>query len=570
MMEGLRALAAHYAQYGWFLVVWSIPLVAVLVAGVLSPGWISAETSSGVAEPESPGFWLTPAVALAAAALATFACGYACAVVSHEDLVGLDYAQLTAHRFVGMPIWADNGRFFPLALQEYNAISLLGKSATLYHAFSVIELGVVIVCVFRVLDATPAWFRCLAAMFLMVLPGFVQSFFGLMYPERDLVVLLGVWLVCLQSFSRTRSRAAFCGALISVQLMLYYKETAFVLICGFAGARLLMSGWGNALLLTRRGLVQFARDHATELGHLALCAVFLAVYAVAIAPRIDASYVNVRAAGASLAALESYARSDWLVDGLALALGWRLIARRTARQPLDALWDPLAAGAVAFALAYVKLGLVRDYYLAPADFVAVLYISRFGYDALRAQRPVAIAGFVMIAGWVFQQNVRDAAFYVASRKGFVAENVRLASFLETYAHAHERAGLSLFFPQAGGFQIMEFSAFLRYKGLRPAGPTAGGGGGTFIVKSAHRYPEDRCHPSQEFRCVFAAAPQPGDLVVLLPGRTVSDAELRSLRGAAHEVFHDRGEPTAIDRALRALAPADRMMEQPTGAYVFAY
>ena len=76
--------------------------------------------------------------------------------------------------------------------------------------------------------------------------------------------------------------------------------------------------------------------------------------------------------------------------------------------------------------------MTREYYLAPADVVALLYLSRFGYDALRAQRPVAIAGAAGILLWVFQQHVRDAAFRVERRKEFVEGNARLAEFLAEY------------------------------------------------------------------------------------------------------------------------------------------
>src|SRR5512146_1149538 len=169
-----------------------------------------------------------------AVALAAFISVYSYLIVYHEDLVGLDYATITAARFAVVPIWPWNGRFFPLALQEFNLLAILGRSATVYHGFAVLELLLVLACVFRLLDDTPAWFRCAVATFMILLPGVFVSFFGLVYPERDIVFWLAFWMLCVQAFDRTRSRTAFLAALVTAQFMLYYKETAFILIGGFA------------------------------------------------------------------------------------------------------------------------------------------------------------------------------------------------------------------------------------------------------------------------------------------------------------------------------------------------
>jgi hypothetical protein len=459
-----------------------------------------------------------------------------------------------------------------LGLQEYTFLGLLGTSAQLYHSFSIVELLVVLACVSRILDETPTWLRCGVMMFLVTLPGFVRSFFGLVYPERDMVVWLAIWLVCLQAFARTGSRSAFCGALVAAQFALYYKETAFVLVGGFAGARLLFAGWRDAGALKQGRYARFVKDHSLELAHLTLCAVFLIVYVVVIARHITAAYVNTEARAATTATLSGYVHSDFVVDVLAVVFGWRLVSAAFGRRALDAQWDPLAAGGLAFALAYVKLGIVRDYYLAPVDFIAVLYLARVAFNGLRAQRPVAVAGIVLVIAWAFAQNVSNAAFEVLAREEFVDGNVALASFLERHAGSHDGSGVSLFFPQTGGFQLMEFSAFLGRKGLRPEGAALDPASTpAFLVKSPHRFPGDRCNPSQELRCRYASTPLPNDLVVFLPGRNVSASDLDSVRAHGREVFHHRPEPTPVQRFLRALAPADRLSDRPTSeSYVFAY
>jgi hypothetical protein len=235
----------------------------------------------------------------------------------------------------------------------------------------------------------------------------------------------------------------------------------------------------------------------------------------------------------------------------------------------DAFWDSLAAAALVFAAAYVKLGIVRSYYLAPADCVAVLYLAWMGYAALHDKGWRAIAGVVIAVALVVQQNIRDAASSMLDRKQFVDANVHLAAFLKTYAQSHEPS-ITLYIPDAGGFQIMEFSAFLRFKGLQADGMPIRPQGGQvgFAVKTPHRYPGDVCHPSQRFRCGYEPAPHPGDLIVFLPGRDVPVRDLATLTATAGEAYHYRPASALVERLLRAIGSASAAESQPSDAYVF--
>lgn len=524
----LSALGAHYAPYAWFAAIWTIPLAAACALALLRPS--AAERAQRNID-VVPLAWFD---ASAAVAVALFIAGYAFLILYHQDLVGIDYAQLTARRFVSVPISPDNGRFFPLGLQEYNVLGAFGVSAGVYHAFSILELIVVIACVYWLLDDAPVWLRCAAIAFLSVLPAFVHVFFGLVLPERDMIVFLLLWILCLRAFDRGGRPWAFCGALVAAQFVLYYKEPAFVLVGAVVGARLVLAGRSK-------------QARALELAHLALCAVFLVVYYVAIARHVQATYLNPNASDSLTETLRSYAWSNVAVAALAMVPGVRLALAATGRAALDPLWDALAIGAIAYAAAYVKLGLVREYYLAPSDVVSVLYLTRVASRVLRnAQRSVVVAASIALA-WSFARNVSMAALDVLVREEFVDANVALASFLEHRAAERPSEGLSLYFPQTGGFQLMELSAFLRHRGLQ-----------TVTIKSPHRYPEDRCQPSQDFRCHFEAAPTTGDLVVFPPGRAATERELAT---GGRELFHHRPSPTPVQKFLHVLAPSDALAER---------
>ena len=567
----VRDLATFYAPYGWLLILWTAPLFALSVRGFVSSRTVGNQLSGtlDMTSSELSGHSLRRSSVMAPAALAALACLYACLLFYHEDLVGLDYAQLTAPRFVSVQLWPVNGRFFPLGLQEYNLLGFIGTSAGVYRAFSVVELAVVLFCVYCILSSTPPWFRCAVIVVLITSASFVESFFSVVIQERDMLVLLSVWLLSYQTFSRGRSRLAFVGALIAAQFLLYEKETAFVLIGGFACMRILLGAPSMTQLRDRASRRQFVEGNLLEIGHLALCALFLVVYALVVARHVTASYAQPSSWRATAAAFEGYARSDLLVDALALGFAARVVLLALGKRRPDAFWDSLAAAGLAVAAAYVKLGMFRSYYLAPADCVAVLYLAWLGHAALRDKGWPAISGVAFAVALLVQANLRDDASAILDRKQYVDANVHLASFLTAYARSHE-SPVTLYFPDAGGFQIMEFSAFLRFKGLRADGMPArlAEDKAAFTVKTPHRYPGDVCHPSQRFRCAYAATPGAGDLVVFLPGRDVSPGDLATLGAAATEAYRYRPTPTRVERILRAIGSADGAASQPSDAYVF--
>ena len=198
-------------------------------------------------------------------------------------------------------------------------------------------------------------------MTVMVPPSFVISFFGLIFPERDLLFWLGVFLVCVQRFAHTRSLSALWGALFAAQFALYYKEPVFLLIGGFAFIRLLLYGRREPGLLRRGQLLAFLKGHSLEVALLIQSAAFLVLYAVLVLPHIQSSYTDAFVHRGLLGTLVTYVKSDLLLIGFGIVFVWRVGASVVSKRPLDPLWEPLAGGAVLYGLAYVKLELVDAY-----------------------------------------------------------------------------------------------------------------------------------------------------------------------------------------------------------------
>jgi hypothetical protein len=149
-------LAALYIDGRAFLAAW---IVTPLIVGALGARW--AVRAEPALQPTMPEFAssrrATAALVLALGLFTAFFLAYVHLVYSQEEFVGRDYGQLTAFRFLYMPIRATTGRFFPLAFQEYNFLSLIARTPLVYHSFSILQLVVLLACVFVILTDVPRW-----------------------------------------------------------------------------------------------------------------------------------------------------------------------------------------------------------------------------------------------------------------------------------------------------------------------------------------------------------------------------------------------------------------------------
>jgi len=512
-MSFVSAIWANYRSYvGVFGVIGVAPLVVAALGFVSfgAPATLANErrggraTSAGAAKDRRN-------TAIAMLCIVAVAIVYAYVMAVGDDLVGIDYATLTAHRFVDIPIVPESGRFFPLALQEYNLINLIGRTATVYYAFAGLELTLLLVLMYRLLAGVPAPIRAVAIAWLLSLPGVAMCFQGHMYPERDVMLCLVAWLVCHRLAERLESPWPALGALVAAQYALYLKETTFLLIGGFAATRLLIS-WRRERLVGGRGgrtPGEFVAAHWLDLGLVALCCTYLILYAIVILPHVAEAYGS---RNGILATATAYASPDPLVVLFGLAVVVRVAQALAGTITLDLFWDAAAIGALTFLAGYVKLGMYRDYYAAPADLVAVVYLARLVPTSLRFRRSV-VAAACLAAMAAIVINVGAVAKRLLDRKMFVAETRALVAELSSRVSSERLT--TLFFPQPGTFQIMELGAYLQYRGI----PVKGAAERAEVVfKTPHRFRDDRCLAPQTIRCEFAAEPESGDLVVLLPGR----------------------------------------------------
>jgi len=178
------------------------------------------------------------------------------------------------------PIWPGRGRFFPLAVQEFNALKFITRSPFGYHCLVVIQLVVLLAVLFVFLREFQIRYRALLLITVMVTPSFLIPFSGFVYPERNVLFWLVILLLCLQRHLRGGSRIYFVGTLVAVHFALYYKEPVVLIVAAYALTQLFIS------IRPARGPSRSWRkllgENSLPVGLLAVCGVYVLCFVLVI------------------------------------------------------------------------------------------------------------------------------------------------------------------------------------------------------------------------------------------------------------------------------------------------
>jgi hypothetical protein len=534
----------------FFLAIWvTMTVVAAALAAWLIGGPASARHRQGggavMTLPAESRPWRSRGAWLALGVFGAFLAFYIAVLLAWENFSYYDNSQFTLFTLRGIafppPIWIAAGRFFPLACQEFNLMGHPGASALAYHAFAILELVAVVIVLLnldRQLNLAPR--VCLIACILLA-PSIVISFGGLIYPERNIVL----WLVCLafsvRAFDDNQSTFAAVTAVVCAQFMLYYKETAFLLLWGFAAGRLLLRcrdaqrpGWDFRKLRDKGNRLDLC------LGALGL--LFLLYYASVMASHSSLQYAQQHRRPLPQVVLD-YVKMDllaWLFVGVVIGRVY-LIWKRKVEPSL--LWDGLACGGLAYFGGFLGLRMFAAYYLAPVDVIAILYIGRWvflSWEKLRMGSRFAITT-ALIA--VLAQNIALSSFREFYRKNLLLANAEIADVIKARYQAAPGPDLRLYFPFASPYTAMEFGAYLSYCGLPVEGVEAGRPGSGAVELFSPALTKDG--PLQDYRSVMghaARAPKPGDLVIVLPDDNASDALIAPYREGRDVLLYYQPSP----------------------------
>jgi hypothetical protein len=148
----------------------------------------------------------------------------------------------------------------------------------------------------------------------------------------------------------------------------------------------------------------------------------------------------------------------------------------------------------------------------------------------------------MLVFIVVFQNVVFSAVSIFERKNAIHGKVEIARVVGEQYRMRTAHPLRLFFPFATPYSIMEFAAYLSYRGIpvpvegangADAGPEGAVLAGRAVVKdgSCMEYPLIKMWLDSYtiIRCLAADRPAPGDLVIVLPDDGASRAQASPYR-----------------------------------------
>jgi hypothetical protein len=179
--------------------------------------------------------------------------------------------------------------------------------------------------------------------------------------------------------------------------------------------------------------------------------------------------------------------------------------------------------------------------MAPVDFIAILYLGQLVYPWFKEKKVAYSAITILVIFLIVGRNTAYSFYNLAERKNFISGKIQLTKFISEYAQKGSDRNIILFFPYSTGYDLMEFSAFLEYKGLKLAkhDPPKSTDKLILTIKSPDQFPvENRCIDyERSIKCFHAKYLQSGDLIIVLPNDKISTKELIKLKQESTLLFH---------------------------------
>jgi hypothetical protein len=543
-LEQIGPWAVRHGNTLLFGLIWITITIAAVLCVAVAVGRVAAPTGQDARRHSSSlplarrQAWALSSVAMSTL-LVAFVASYIALIVAWDAFAYYDDSLFTLSTLKGhnIRLWIlpESGRFMPLAFQEFNLARHFTDTIAGYHMLPIVQLlilcGILLVIDHELSIKARSAFVILA----LISPSILVSFINLLFSERSVLLFLACLVLSIKRFEQTQSAASAVSAMICAQLMVYSKETAFLLLLGLAVSRLVLRCGTPHIEFGRL----WVRESRLDLGLASLAVLFLIFYFGVMGIHGNMGY----AASARLPRVDvvvAYTRIDllpWLLIAVLLGRVYMILRHRA---PPVLLWDGLAAGGVACFLAYIYLGMFSVYYTAPVDLIAVLYVGRFAVLSWTKMPPWRKAAAISLTLIIIFQDALVSSFSVYERKNVIQGKVELASVVETQHRAHAGNSLRLFFPFSGGYVIMEFGAYLSSRGIPVKGAGEEVSGLDTVVlaearrtraKNAPNGPagDGPCVEWTRVWCQVVNGPAPGDLVIVLPDDEASLADASAYR-----------------------------------------
>ncbi|MGK7933261.1 MAG: hypothetical protein AB4041_17775 [Microcystaceae cyanobacterium] len=471
---------------------------------------------------------------------------YGFVIIYKQDFANYDNDILTDSVLKGYsyypPIWPEVGRFFPLGHQEWHLWELLTNSqdSAWYFAFSLIQLLVIILGLLKLLNFLPLSFRLIIIVLTLTIPSFFQSFDSLTIPERNLMFWLVIFMLAIQAYTKFGHNFYGGISLIAIHFSLFYKEPAVSFFAVFALLRLIYFLYQDRQILKQNAYFLLFKKYHIDLLILTLCSIFLLLYFLINLPYQSLEYAASRAASPQDTFLH-YTKSDLLLTIFLIATILRFSLLIISRQVPDLFWDAIALGVLAYFAAYVKLGLINTYYLAPVDLIAILYLSYFIATYVNFTSHWKKGLLLIIGTAILIQNIHQTPKLYLSRLNFIDARVKITEFLINYSQQKSGQLTTLYFPYAESHQLYYLSCFLKHKQLTLADtfPYSKSNKIDYMITSPLKFSDNNsCVTwSQNHHCFHKRSPDSNNLIVILPETELEPQELSKWQQQGTLLFH---------------------------------
>ncbi len=574
-------------SHRYFLSVWIISLIIVIVVAVifysnnstsLKQGTSIFNQSNNISQNFNKNYFLY----LGIICFLIFVGAYIYLIFNKAEFAYYDNDQFTFFSLLGkfykMPISPGQGRFWPLGLQEYNIISIFSKTPLAYHSFSIFQLLVTILLCLSILPQIKLSHKIILATLILTIPSFVVSFFGLIYPERNIIFWLAIFIFCLDKQEKHKSLIYLCGIFIATQFLLYYKEPIFLLILGFAGSRLIITAFNDKLWhKVQERIFGFVKNNWLDLGLIILSLAFIYLYISNTYGQVGTSYASTHARDSRLSIFIDYLKANPILLIFLLVFIDRIRGLILGKYRLNLIWDTLAIGNLLYFLAYIKLNIFTNYYTAPVDFIATLYLANISGKVFINKHRYKALGIVVLVIIIFIHNIHYSSFFILARKKMIDGKVQTTHFIERYISNNNSNNVDLFFPENSGYRMMQFSAFINYKNfpvlIQDKKPFIDG---SLVMKANKSFPDNLCVPYRPFKCFYSAQPEPSNLIIIfLPEKPFTGKQpltrrelIKKFEKNSVQLFHYQPEFSGIESILYFFCK-NRIDELWLNAYVFS-
>lgn len=515
--------------------------------------------------------------------LVPFALSYAFLLMYKQDFIGFDSSTLTFYSVRGnghpMPIWGRLARFWPLGHQEFNIIGQFSATPFAYHLFAALQFLVAIALTFLVLTRVGFIARALIIAVTMIHPNIVEMFFGLVYPERNMLFWLPIFVFFLQRFRQKESLWSYCGVLISTQFIIYYKEPAFLIPGSFAVIYLISQTIEKRKLWKWRRIADISKRDWLYMSLALLSAQYLLLYAIAVIPNVETTYTDNKNVGfTAFSTFTAYMQADPILPVFLLFFIARTLYCFAMKKRIDWIWDSLATGAFLYFWAYIALNLFKPYYMAPVDFIAGLYIGQLAFQFAQQKRSqAAIATLAFLYTLAFSYSTHASAYQILTEKKFTDSQTQLLTYLQSYVQTHtDQPEVRLFLANSDGYKAMEFSVLLDYKGfnLSPKkfyrNNASSEGSAPLAIDIPEPLENNRCISYRPYECSYAIAADPDSLAVFLTsyGGYLDAEAVEKFGENATLLFHYQPSYSAVEEVLLHLSKLHNKPEAWMNVYVF--